>query len=303
MTFATTGQTRTISPLTAANALDVFHLTNNLTSAAVLNQLSDSTVDQDTKQGFEQFRLQANGDLFQLPGGTVKLALGGEYLHYTIGQTTSRPNGLGPASSNSQFLHLDYKRNVKSAFGELFIPVVNPEMHVPAIYSLDLNLAGRYDDYSDFGSTKNPKIGANWEVVRGIRLRANWAKSFVAPALTSFGADSFGTTAETSVAGGPTNLAVPISNFPTVTTIPFPAGQGCTTTTCTIGTTAIRGLQINGGNASLKPQKGRTWSIGGDILPTLLHGLRLSATYWHNQIKGGITAPRLPSPSSVIHRA
>ena len=297
------GQSNSISPLTTSNALDVWHLGSaNLTSANVLRTLADSTVDQDTKQGFEQFRAQVNGDLLRLPGGALKLALGGEYMHYTIGQTTSRPNGLGPASSNSNYLHLDYKRNVKSAFAELFIPVISPEMHFPLAYSFDVNLAGRYDKYSDFGSTKNPKIGANWEVVRGIRLRGNWARSFVAPALTSFGADGNGTTAETSVSGGPTNLAVPIATFPGVTSIP---GVSCTTTTCTIGTASIRGLQINGGNAALQPQKGRTWSLGADILPSLLHGLRLSATWWHNEIKGGITAPQaafavLGDPSRLI---
>ena len=126
-------------------------------------------------------------------------------------------------------------------------------------------------------------------MVRGIRLRGNWAKSFVAPALTSRGADANCTTAETSISNAPTNIAVPISTFPTVTSIP---GVSCNATTCTVGTATIRGLQINGGNAALQPQKGRTWSLGGDILPSLLHGLRLSATWWHNQIKGGITAPQ-----------
>lgn len=283
------GQSVSNLPLTTANALDIWHLGSaNLTSASVLQRLSDSAVDQDTKQGFEQFRGQVNGDVFQLPGGMLKLALGAEYLHYTIGQSASRPNNLGPASTNSTYLHLDYKRNTKSAFAEVFVPIISPDMHVPLAYSLDLNLAGRYDKYSDFGSTKNPKIAANWEVVRGIRVRGNWARSFVAPALTSRGADAFGTTAETSITGGPTNLAVPISLFPNVTSIP---GAVCNTTTCTIGTATIRGLQINGGNAALQPQKGRTWSLGADILPTLLHGLRLSATWWHNQITGGITAP------------
>ena len=151
-----------------------------------------------------------------------------------------------------------------------------------------MNLSGRSDKYSDFGSTTNPKIGANWEIIRGVRVRGNWAKSFVAPALTSRGADAFGTTAETSIANAFTNIAVPIATYPTVTSIP---GVSCTSTTCTIGTAAIRGLQINGGNAALQPQKGRTWSLGADILPSLLKGLRLSATWWHNQIKGGITSP------------
>lgn len=284
------GQSVTASPLTAANALDVWRLGGaNLTSATIRQALTDSTVDQDTKQGFEQFRAQVNGDVLQLPAGMLKLAVGGEYMHYTIGQTRTGPNGLGRASTNSTYLHLDYKRNTKSAFAEVYIPVINADMHVPGVYSLDLNLAGRYDKYSDFGSTKNPKIGANWEVVRGVRLRGSWAKSFVAPALTSYGADSLGTTAETNVANGPTNLAVPIATYPSVTSIP---GVVCNTTTCTIGTAAIRGLQLNGGNAALQPQKGRTWSLGGDILPSLLHGLRLSATWWHNEIKGGITAPQ-----------
>src|SRR5579884_3785251 len=283
------GQSNDISPLTTATALDVWNVGSaNLTSPTVLNQLTDSTVIQETKQGFEQFRAQLNGDLFQLPAGSVKVALGGEYLHYTIEQTRSGPNGLGPASIDSTFLHLNYKRNVKSGYAEVYVPIISEGMGVPLVYSFDVNVSGRYDKYSDFGSTSNPKIGANWEVFRGIKLRGSWAKSFVAPALTSYGADANGTTAETSITSAFTNIAVPIATFPTVTSIP---GVSCNSTTCTIGTTAIRGLQINGGNASLQPQKGRTWSFGGDILPSLLHGLRLSATYWHDEIKGGITAP------------
>ena len=279
------GASITSVPLTTANALDVWGL--GRTSAAILGQLDDSTVDQNTKQGFKQFRAQLNGDLFALPAGLVKLAVGGEYLDYTIGQTATRPTGIGPGSTYSRYLHLDYKRNVKSAFAEVYIPVINADMHVPFAYSLDVNLAGRYDKYSDFGSTSNPKIGANWEVVRGIRLRGSWAKSFVAPALTSRGADQFGTTAETNVANGGT-INVPIALFPSVASIP---GIQCGATTCLLGTSTVRGLQVNGGNAALKPQKGRTWSFGADVLPSLLHGLRLSATYWHNEIKGGITAP------------
>jgi iron complex outermembrane receptor protein len=74
-----------------------------------------------------------------------------------------------------------------------------------------------------------------------------------------------------------------------VTSIP---GISCTSTTCNLGTTTVRGLQLNGGNADLGPQRGKTWSLGFDVLPSLVRGLRFSATYWHNQIKGGITAPQ-----------
>ena len=69
---------------------------------------------------------------------------------------------------------------------------------MPLVRSLTADISGRYDDYSDFGSTSNPKFGVNWEVLDGFKLRASYARSFVAPALTSIGSDGQGTTSETS---------------------------------------------------------------------------------------------------------
>jgi len=272
-------------PLTTDNALDLF---NGGTTAAVLRDLGGQSTTQDTDQGFRQFHGQVNGDLFNLPGGLARLAVGAEYMDYTIHQNSVRPLNIGPNASRP--LLLDYKRNVKSAFGELYLPIVGPDLNIPLMRSLDLDLSGRYDHYSDFGNTTNPKVGVNWEVIRGIRLRGSWAKSFVAPALTSRGTDQFGTTAETSIGNvvGGGVIAVPIATYPNVVNIP---GITCSSTTCTVGVGGIRGIEINGGNAALKPQKGRTWSLGIDFLPSLLQGLHVSATYWHNSIKGAITAP------------
>jgi iron complex outermembrane receptor protein len=284
-----TGLIVTQLPLTTANALDVWNLgAANRTSAAVRARLTDTTTFRLTRQGIQNYRLQLSGDLFQLPGGTAKLAFGGEYIAYTIRQNVSQPLGTGPSSQGSSTINLDYRRNVKAAYAELLLPIVSPDQAIPFIYKFDVNLAGRVDDYSDFGSTSNPKIAVNWEPTRGVRVRGNWSKSFVAPALTSFGADGQGTTAETSIAGGPTNLAVPIAAYPGVTSIP---GVSCTSTTCTIGTPAIQGLQINGGNNQLVPQRGTSWSLGIDLTPAFAPGLRLSATFWSNQFTGGVTAP------------
>ncbi len=284
-----TGLIVTQLPLTTANALDVWNVgAANRTSAAVRARLTDTTTYRLTRQGIQNYRMQVSGSLFELPGGEAKIALGGEYIAYTIRQNVSQPLGTGPASQGSSTINLDYKRNVKAAYAEVLLPIVGPDQNIPGIYKLDLNLAGRVDDYSDFGSTTNPKIALNWEPTRGVRLRGNWSKSFVAPALTSYGADGRGTTAETSVAGGPTNLAVPIAAYPGVTSIP---GVSCSTTTCTIGTPAIQGLQINGGNNETVPQRGTSWSLGVDLTPAFAPGLRVSATFWSNQFTGGVTAP------------
>jgi iron complex outermembrane receptor protein len=284
-----TGVIVTQFPLTAANALDVWNVGSaNRTSSAVRARLTDTTTYRFTRQGIQNYRMQVAGELFDLPGGAAQVAVGGEYIGYTIRQNAAFPNGTGPASSGSTTINLDYRRNVKAAYAEVLLPFIGPEQEIPGIYKLDLNLAGRIDDYSDFGSTSNPKIAVNWEPVRGIRVRGNWSKSFVAPALTSFGADGRGTTAETSVAGGPSNLAVPLAAYPGVNTIP---GVSCTTTTCTIGTPTIQGLQINGGNNDLVAQKGTSWALGMDFTPSFAPGLRVSATFWNNEFSGGVTAP------------
>jgi iron complex outermembrane receptor protein len=276
------------TPLTAANSLDVFNVGSaNRTSAAVLARLTDSANTQLATQTIRDATLKLDGELFQLPGGSLKVAVGGEVIYYTLEQNVTRPLGTGPATTGSSFLHLDYDRNVRSAFLEVLAPLVSPEMEVPFVHRLDVNVSGRYDKYSDFGSTSNPKVGGNWEVVEGFKLRANWAKSFVAPAFTSRGADANGTTAETSVAGGPT-VNVPVAAYPNLIGLPgCPAGS----VTCTLGG-AVTGLQINGGNAGLEPQKGKSWAVGFDWNPAFAPGLRTSVTYWSNDLSGAITAPQ-----------
>ena len=66
-------------------------------------------------------------------------------------------------------------------YAELYIPVVSPDMGVPLVHSFDLSISGRYDSYSDVGSTTNPKFAANWEPVEGVKLRGNYSRAFVAP--------------------------------------------------------------------------------------------------------------------------
>lgn len=277
----------TQTPLTAANALDVFHTGSaNLASAAVRAKLTDSQQLQTARQTLKDATVKLDGELFKLPGGTVKSAFGAEVIYYTMTENVTRPNNTGPATTGSTFTHLDFDRNVRSVFAEFLIPVIGPDMMVPGVRSLDVNLSGRYDDYNDFGTTKNPKAGVNWEVFDGFKLRANYARSFVAPALTSRG-DINGTTAETSVSGGPT-VNVPTAAYPGL--IGGVPGCAVGAVTCTLGG-GVAGLQINGGNAALKPQTGISWSYGLDWTPSFVPGLKLSVTYWSDQLKGAITAP------------
>jgi iron complex outermembrane receptor protein len=276
-------------PLTSANALDVWHTgSGNLTSPAVLAQLVDSRTPTFITITMKQARLGLDGTLFKLPAGPVKVAVGGEIVTYHYDATVTRPNNTGPASTGSSTSNYVLDRNVKSAFAELLVPVVSPEMGVPLVQRFDISVSGRYDHYPVFGSTTNPKIGANWEVTDGLKLRANWSRSFVAPALTSFG-DAQGAYAASGYSATTENIQIPVAAFPGVIGLPgCPAGS----TVCSIGGN-IQGVRVLSGNHGLKPETGTNWSVGIDFAPRFAPGFRASATLFNAKFTGGITSPNL----------
>src|SRR5581483_9525900 len=49
-----------------------------------------------------------------------------------------------------------------------------PKMDVPLMQGLTLDLAGRYDQYSDFGTTVNPKIAVQWDIVDGLHASGSF---------------------------------------------------------------------------------------------------------------------------------
>ncbi len=46
-----------------------------------------------------------------------------------------------------------------------------------------MNLAVRYDDYSDFGGTWNPKVAMRWQPTQQVLVRGSYNTGFRAPTL------------------------------------------------------------------------------------------------------------------------
>lgn len=69
-------------------------------------------------------------------------------------------------------------RTQLGAFGEFYIPLND---------QIELQLAGRYDHFDDFGSTFNPKVSVSYRPLESLMLRAAWSTSFRAPSLTQAG--------------------------------------------------------------------------------------------------------------------
>ncbi len=139
----------------------------------------------------------SNANLLDLwGGGNVGVAAGVEFrretyhdnrdvrqdgtITYTDAVTGIKyPNDTGSSPSPD----VKGKRNVYSAYAELAAAIVTPEMEIPLVRAIDLQLAGRYENYSDIGSVAKPKIAASWDPIEGIRLRTSWSQGFRAPNL------------------------------------------------------------------------------------------------------------------------
>ena len=136
-------------------------------------------------------------DLFTLPAGDIGMAAGVEYRRETqkdnrdarVDGTITYTNSVTGVTYGSDLVGTSPspdtkgKRQVTSAYLELAVPVISPEMGIPLVRNVELQLAGRYEDYSDLGNVAKPKVAMAWDLVDGVRLRGSWAQGFKAPNL------------------------------------------------------------------------------------------------------------------------
>lgn len=279
-------------PLTAANALDVWNpIGSNRTSAATIKSLASLNSSTTQVDSFTQFKIAANGPLFDLPGGTVRAAVGAETVNYATVQKVTRTNSTGPSSFGSAFSVFHFPRSVRSVFGEIDVPIVGPEMNIPFVNKFEVDISARYDDYSDVGDTSNPKFAADWTVMPGLKFRGSYSTSFVAPQTDSVGDPSQNYRA---AYGGAGLFSTPTS-FPTAL-YPGTAGvlPGCAagTTSCQVGTASTQGITLQRGiGPTAKPQKGNGYTLGVDFAPDFLPGFSANITLFDAHFKGAVTSP------------
>lgn len=120
------------------------------------------------------YDFSASGPLFQLPAGDVKLAVGGEWRGEKLASIRTVNNATGNVVGGAEGDSTFGDRTVKSAYAEL---------HLPLVTNLELQLAGRFEQYSDFGSTTKPKIAISYRPAQWLLLRASFGQSFLAPNL------------------------------------------------------------------------------------------------------------------------
>lgn len=138
---------------------------------------------------------------FELPGGEVRWAAGlqlrrdgFESEYNDLSDIDANPcvdtpvTGTGScAVRNGPLVFLgtgeeaDLERNVWAAFGELSVPVTD---------AIQLQLAIRYEDYENVGTTTNPKASVRWQATDWLALRASAGTTFRGPPLTQLNPSS-----------------------------------------------------------------------------------------------------------------
>ena len=214
------------------------------------------------------FDANANGTIFALPAGDVKIGFGGDYYRNNLADIPEAIffsgdllglNGSNPTISRSYGGGL---------FTELQVPVISQSMRIPAVQALSVSLAGRFDyqtveGYANGSSgvtlsrsftTSNPKVGLRWMVTDDLLLRGTWGTGFRLPTLPQL-----------FQAQGTSNpqLTDPLGFF--IST------QTPTTT---------------GGNPNLDPEKSKTYSYGFVFSPKQVSGLSINVDYYFGEIKG-----------------
>jgi iron complex outermembrane recepter protein len=244
---------------TTGTALDPF---GGRTNPAVVSAIMNWPLLFAATQRLYDFNVKADGTVFTLPGGDFKLALGAANRHeqYSGEDPIGVPGALGFTEPNDQ----SAGRTVDAVFAEAAIPIFGTPNALPGLRRLEISLAGRYDHYSDFGSTSNPKYGIVWSPIEDVSFRGSYGTSFHAPQLADIYAIDTRATATQST---------------TSTNLP----PGMTPGVYTVG--------IAGGKPGLLPETARTGSFGLDLTPTFLPGFKASATYFMIRYSNEVEIP------------
>lgn len=192
-------------------------------------------------------------------GRPAAVAVGAEFRHENFRFVGNPPfdtlvissTGFDPATdSNGQ-------RNVAAVYTELNVPVLK---------QLELTASLRYDRYSDFGSTTNPKVGFRYQPVQQVLVRGSYSTGFRAPSLFDLNApNTFTNTAN--------NHNDPI-RCPNGNAIPgVSPADNCD----------VQFIALNGGNKALKPEKSKNFTLGIVFEPTA--DANLSIDLWRIKLR------------------
>ena len=244
--------------------------------------------------------IKADGPLFDLPGGTVKAAIGANFTAYNFIITQTQTNPTNPTVTITQDPR---SRNVWATFAQLNIPIFSEQMRCRCSGASSSKPPGVTISTATSAAPATRSSRSTGRPFDALMIRGGWGQSFRAPNFGEFSPVSnvawqgwnFGqnfpqnaATIDIACAGGAPPAGSGAAKF-------FDAGFACGS--------GVGGISLNGGGKVavdtgmrdytnfeqqvLDPEKAVNWSIGFDYTPSgFLTGLNLQATYYIVKING-----------------
>ncbi|PSJ43537.1 TonB-dependent receptor domain-containing protein [Allosphingosinicella deserti] len=221
---------------------------------------------------------------FELPGGPVRFAIGGEYRREDA-EYINDPIALqGVTNAVVLGTATPAATKVKEAFGEIQLPILKD---VPFFEELTVTAAGRVSDYNTIGTVYAYNAGVEWAPIRDVRFRANYGRSVRAPNQSE--------TAFPVVPNFAPGFADPCSGSQIATGSATRAancltdlGSDLLASISSLGTPSLPVL--SGSNPDLAEEKSDSYTVGVVIQPRMIPGLSFSADYFDIKVKNVIVA-------------
>lgn len=213
------------------------------------------SIDKPTRDGKSttiSLDFNTSGELWELKSGTVSAAFGAEIRREEI---IDAPSDSAKAQFDNNYLVDVIGFGSSASAADRTQWAAYAEFNVPVTESLNMQLAGRYDHYSDFGGDFNPKVGLRYQATEDLIVRASWATSFRAPSLTQAGVELRTTTSNARC----------LEQFASIFCDGDTGGE-------------INPFTLELGNENLKPEEAENFNLGLAYSPT--KNVTLTLDYW-----------------------
>ncbi|HET9108865.1 MAG TPA: TonB-dependent receptor [Steroidobacteraceae bacterium] len=269
-------------------------------------QYASSTAKNDNLITQKYFEADLTGNLWRLPEGHLKFALGADYRGDSF--TYNADPGLNPAfnvmPSNfpPNIISPSYDlissaggtQNVREVYVELRAPLLRNR---PFAKDVSVDVGGRHSQYDLFGGTNTWKADLRWQVTDAVMFRGGFERAIRAPSLQ----DLYNPTvqAQDSLTVDPCNYNSSYRTGPNaaqVAALCAAQSPAAGSPTFSYGVQSANG--IFQGNTSLKPEVANTYSFGFVLTPRfqgLARDLGASIDYYHILINGAIAGATLNS--------
>jgi iron complex outermembrane recepter protein len=234
---------------------------------------------------YKMRQLYANisGELFELPGGMMGFAFGlekrSEFGFDQPDALIASGNTTGNARTPTRGGY-----DLDEAYLELSMPLLKD---VSFAKELEISIASRYSDYSNFGNTTNSKFGFKWKPFDDLLVRGNWSEGFRAPSIAELFSgisDSF------PQVNDPCNSNPAYGNV--YATLNQTQRDRCTASGVPVGGYDQGNPQIRtdvGGNPNLGPEESVSKTFGFVYSPSYVEGLNIALDYWNIELTNAVT--------------